>query len=181
MGEGASALSAEALASFVARRGEAWIVGQRERYRAGGRPLGEEEDRRLAPFFGEATRRSVRLAWVPGLENPPFYRELGRVLLDFTGMAAITFVDTVVVSRRSIDEAAPIALLFHELVHVVQYRVLGVAEFARRYVEGWVRGGLSYSAIPLEREAYRLQADFESGALEETVEEVVAATHGSGR
>jgi hypothetical protein len=131
------------------------------------------EDARLAPWFDEGTRRSVRVAHVPGIDNPPFYREIGRVVLDFTGMAAITFVDTVVANRRFVEEPAPVELLFHELVHVVQYQVLGVDAFTRQYVDGWAAGGFSYANIPLERMAYRLQADFEAGTLEGRVNEIV--------
>jgi hypothetical protein len=47
-------------------------------------------------------------------------------------------------------------------VHVVQYRILGVAAFVRRYVLGWANNGRRYEAIPLERDAYELQARFES-------------------
>lgn len=163
-----------ALLDVLARRGEAWIRSQRARYRPEGVPLRPEEDARLALSFEESTRDSVRTARVPGVDNPPFYREMGRVLLDFTGMSAITFVDTIVVNRRFVEDPAPSELLFHELVHVVQYEVLGVEEFARRYVAGWARGGFSYEAIRLERQAYRLQAAFETGTLTGRVNEVVA-------
>jgi hypothetical protein len=67
--------------------------------------------------------------------NPPFYAELMRMgfearsLPDFAEMAAVTFVDTVV-SHEPFSNR----LLFHELVHVVQYRKLGLAEFATKYV-----------------------------------------------
>jgi hypothetical protein len=50
-------------------------------------------------------------------------------------------------------------LLFHELVHVVQYEKLGFAEFAAKYVKGFLSGG-SYEAIPLEMNAYELDAQF---------------------
>jgi hypothetical protein len=80
-------------------------------------------------------------------------------------MAAITLGDTVVLNRRFVEEPAPVELLFHELVHVVQYEVLGVEAFTRRYVGGWASGGFSYANIPLERMAYRLQAEFETGTL----------------
>ncbi len=115
------------------------------------------------------------MARVPGIDNPPFYREIGRVLLDFTWMAAITFVDTVVVNRRFVEGPAPVELLFHELVHVVQYEVLGVDEFTRRYVGGWAEGGFSYRDISMERMAYRLQAEFEAGTLDGRVNELVAS------
>jgi hypothetical protein len=75
-------------------------------------------------------------------------------LPDFSLMAAITFVDTVVSHEPFTDR-----LLFHELVHVVQYERLGVLEFAAKYVRGFLTGG-SYEAIPLERNAYELEARF---------------------
>ena len=51
------------------------------------------------------------------------------------------------------------ALLFHELVHAVQYAQLGATEFASRYVNGFIKGG-SYEKIPLEKNAYELEARF---------------------
>ena len=51
------------------------------------------------------------------------------------------------------------ATLFHELVHVVQYRKLGLSEFAAKYVTGFLRGG-SYEQIPLEINAYQLDTEY---------------------
>ena len=73
---------------------------------------------------------------------------------DFAEMRAITFVDTIV-SHGPITTQT----LFHELVHVVQYDKLGLTEFAARYVKGFLKCG-SYEGIPLERNAYELDARF---------------------
>ena len=78
----------------------------------------------------------------------------GNSLPDFAHMTAITFVDTIVSHEPFTNE-----LLFHELVHVVQYEKLGLADFADKYVRGFLSGG-SYEAIPLERNAYQLAARF---------------------
>jgi hypothetical protein len=51
-------------------------------------------------------------------------------------------------------------LLFHELVHVEQYRQLGIPRFSELYVRGFLNGG-SYEAIPLEVNAYTLEGRFE--------------------
>src|SRR5205085_5011574 len=51
--------------------------------------------------------------------------------------------------------------LFHELVHVEQYRQLGIPRFSELYVGGFLNGG-SYEAIPLEVNAYTLGGRFES-------------------
>lgn len=84
-------------------------------------------------------------------------RSLGfNNLPDQSTMAAITFSD-VVVSHVPFTEG----LLFHELVHVEQYRQLGIPRFSDLYVRGFLNGG-SYEAIPLEVNAYMLGGRFES-------------------
>ena len=93
------------------------------------------------------------------MPNPDFYpmlRSLGfHNLPDQSAMAAITFRD-VVVSHQPFSSG----LLFHELVHVEQYRQLGIPRFSELYVRGFLNGG-SYGAIPLEVNAYTLGGRFE--------------------
>jgi hypothetical protein len=92
------------------------------------------------------------------ISDPAFYgmaRMMGfRNLPSFADTAAVTFVD-VIVSHQEFDES----LLFHEMVHAVQYAQLGVKEFARRYVSGFLNGG-SYENIPLEKHAHELESRF---------------------
>ena len=83
-------------------------------------------------------------------------RNLGFTNLpDQSTMVAITFSD-VVVSHESFSDG----LLFHELVHVEQYRQLGIPRFSELYVTGFLNGGI-YDAIPLEINAYTLGGRFE--------------------
>ena len=53
------------------------------------------------------------------------------------------------------------AVVFHELVHVIQYELPGVDEFIRQYIIGFAAGNFDYYAIALERMAYEFQARFE--------------------
>ncbi len=76
-------------------------------------------------------------------------------LPDFSQMAAITFCDVVVSHVPFTD-----GLLFHELVHVEQYRQLGVRRFSELYVRGFLSGGC-YDGIPLEVNAYAVGRRFE--------------------
>src|SRR4051812_10625011 len=69
-------------------------------------------------------------------------------------MAGITFQD-VVIHVEPLTET----LLFHKLVHAVQYKHLGLRGFADAYVRGFLRGG-SYEQIPLEKQAYELEGRF---------------------
>lgn len=95
--------------------------------------------------------------------------------LDFREMEGITFVDMILVSEARHPHNPPqLGLVFHELVHVVQYAVLGVSAFADRYVRGWAKWGQVYRRIPLERHAYALQENFERDPTQGfDVEEVV--------
>ncbi len=138
----------------------------------------------MRPFFPEPALDSTRLVALSGqrVNNPPFYGKLIKMgfepasLPDFAHMAAITYVDTVV-SHEPVTER----LLLHELDHVVQYDKLGLAEFAARYVWGFLNGG-SYEAIPLEMNAYQLDARF--GAVPEgpfSVEAEVQSWISTGR
>ena len=79
-------------------------------------------------------------------------------------MAGLTFQDTFFVSQlRPIENL--LALIFHELVHVVQYEILGVDEFVKQYVHGLADSGYDYFKIPAEIVAYDLQARFEAHQL----------------
>jgi hypothetical protein len=139
-----------------------YIKGQRQSYRLRAVPPDRNQKTAMQPFFPESTLGSARIAVLAGerVSNPPFYGELTKMgfeagsLPDFADMDAITFGDTVV-SHGPYDDR----LLFHELVHVVQYEKLGLAEFAAKYVRGFLSGGC-YEAIPLEMNAYELDARF---------------------
>src|SRR4030067_3767004 len=115
---------------------------------------------------GEATIERTCIRHVRKIENPSFYTDLARsgisISLDFSQMAGITFVDTILLSDLSAHVQPRISLLFHEMVHVVQYGWLGVSEFTSQYVRGWAQNGFVYAEIPLERDAYELQKRFDS-------------------
>lgn len=152
--------------NFLITRGADWITRQRNRYRPEAVELPAEMGRALAPFFTRETLKSVRCAEVTQIENPDFYPELldagYEIPIEFREMAGVTFFDTVVIAREHSPHLADDALMFHECVHVVQYQVLGTAEFTRQYVMGWAENGCQYDAIPLERDAYDLQRRFEA-------------------
>jgi hypothetical protein len=122
--------------------------------------------RSLSPFFGTETLSRVRVLVLPHIPNPPFYSLLASqgipAPLDFTEMAGLTFVDTVLISQGKADftEAGLRSLLFHEAVHVVQYEHLGLDRFMNDYVMGWAANGFEYRNIPLEQQVYALQDRF---------------------
>ncbi len=160
-------MNPEELITYLIDQAPRWVALQRDLHRPKGRQLSPKETQVLAPFFGLDTVDRARITAVSVIPNPDFYEVLAgqgvSIPLDFTLMSGITFLDTLLIS-----EALPVAptewlrLLFHELVHMVQYQVLGVEEFIRRYVNGWARNGFRYETIPLEQNAYALDARFAS-------------------
>ena len=149
-------------AESVIQQVAAYIGGQRQTYRGKAVALSQNQKTVMHPFFPASILDTARVVVLDGerVSNPPFYGQLLKMgfeagsLPDFADMAAITYVDTVVSHEPFTDR-----LLFHELVHVVQYEKLGLAEFAAKYVRGFLSGG-SYEAIPLEMNAYELDARF---------------------
>ena len=141
------------LSSWVA----AYIAEQRGHFAPNARPVTPEHKRLLGPFFPADILDQVRVIRGRASE-PSFYPKLRAIGIRnaprFSQMAGITFQD-VVVHVEPLTEA----LLFHELVHAVQYKHLGLQGFAEHYVRGFLRGG-SYEEIPLEKQAYELEARF---------------------
>lgn len=97
------------------------------------------------PHVPEVDRRRARILVVPWL---------------VPGAAAMT-IGRLVLVRRGWEEDRP--LLAHELVHVRQWRELGIVGFLRPYLGAYFGGrgrGLghqaAYHAIPLEAEARQL-------------------------
>jgi hypothetical protein len=138
-----------------------YITTQRERYASRAIQLSAQQRAAMDGFFASQLLDGTRLLVLQGqrVANPDFYpmlRSLGfNNLPDQSAMAAVTFCD-VVVSHGLFSNA----LLFHELVHVEQYRQLGIPRFSELYVRGFLSGG-SYDAIPLEVNAYMLEGRFE--------------------
>jgi hypothetical protein len=111
-------------AEWVVQQVAAYIDGQRQTYRGKAVALSQNQRTVMQLFFPASTLDSVRVVVLAGqrVGNPPFYGELLKMgfgagsLPDFADMAAITYVDTVVS-----HEPFTYRLLFHELVHVVQF------------------------------------------------------------
>ena len=143
----------EQLTDWVA----AYIADQRSHFYERAQPILLHHVNRLLPFFPKEILSGVRVTQGRASE-PPFYSQLRALGIGnappFSDMAGITFQDVVVHV-----EPLTTRLLFHELVHTVQYKHLGLSGFAKRYVHGFLTGG-SYEEIPLEKQAYGLEDRF---------------------
>ena len=141
-----------------------YIAGQRDAFKDKARPIASEHRQILQLFFPADVLDLIRVVHGRAAE-PGFYSKLRAIGIrnapPFSDMAGITFQDVVVHV-----ETLTLPLLFHELVHAVQYKHLGLKGFADAYVRGFLSGG-SYEEIPLEKQAYELEGRFaaNSGAV----------------
>jgi hypothetical protein len=93
--------------------------------------------------------------------NFPELRQMG--LGDFIDMPVngITYKNTYYVSKK---QANSLRLHFHELVHVVQWSLLGAEDFISRYINELQKYG--YESAPLEQMAYFLDHHYHSGGAQ---------------
>lgn len=155
----------EGLAAFAAHR---WIAARRRRYLPHSCPLSESERARFAPYFSRELLESARLGEVESIGSGRGAALLSRLGFDASRVVAepagLTVGEVIVLAKGRVGEGARReSVLFHELVHVAQYRRLGIPAFAREYVRGWMVGGAGYLGVPLEIEAYALQSRFDAG------------------
>jgi hypothetical protein len=112
-----------ALIDQVSKLVAQYILTQRETYLARAVPLSAPQREAMAPFYTPALLDATRLIVLTDerVANPGFYPMLEATGFDNlpnqSEMAAITFSDCVVAHTPFTD-----TLLFHELVHVEQYR-----------------------------------------------------------
>ena len=139
-----------------------WFTQMREQYRPVATPLHEPQKTKMRPFFPTELLERVRVADLSEtgehLPYPPFYSRVraggSRVVPDAAHMSFIPFIDLVAFGQKPTDRT-----LFHALVQVTQFTILGVERFMELYVRGLNKRG-RYFLIPLEDHAYHLDTRF---------------------
>lgn len=154
------------IASQLTGMVEDFILKSRKKYGERALPLTSEQRAAMERFFPAEVLEQTRLLLLRDerVQDPPFYgmaRMMGiKNLPSFGDTVAVTFVDVIVSHQEFTDD-----LLFHELVHAVQYGQLGTREFASRYVNGFLAGG-GYMGIPLEKNAYELEQRYSANTAQ---------------
>src|SRR5258708_33292008 len=114
---------------------EDYILSSRKKYMGNAVPLAPEQLAAMQPFFPAEALGNCRIFVLRGqrIQDPAFYgmaRLMGiRNLPRFADTAAVTFVDVIVSHGEFTD-----GLLFHELVHLVQYAELGAKAASQLHV-----------------------------------------------
>jgi hypothetical protein len=159
-----------------------WVKTERDARYPRARRLTAEEQGSMTPFFSPAALAVARIQHIPTIPNPAFYDALPQmglaIPLDFSRMWGLTLIDCILIAESKVGVGQlPRQLLFHELVHVAQYQLLGVDDFIHRYVRGWSANGEDYNRIPVEVQAYTLDQQYAAEPSRPfPVKEVVAAT-----
>lgn len=165
------------LLPYLVEQALQWLWEQRDLHMVNARPLSDHERLLLQDYYDSSILDRVRLATAERISNPTFYGELtesGYPVLDLSGSAGITFIDCVVIRRVfHQDPPAWISILFHELVHVVQFGILGPRKHVESYLRGWAQNGYQYHRIPFEMQAHKLEARFDRHEPPFSVREVV--------
>jgi hypothetical protein len=139
---------AHAAASLFAWPVAQYIRHHRDTLAAMSHSLSADSKALLSPYFPSIDLDCVRI-----VEEDPL-PVLGLRWTNTGAIQAMAF-DHVIVARSPMGPA----LLFHELVHVIQYRLLGVHTFSRLYARGFLATE-SYHQIPLEQCAFELEDRF---------------------
>ena len=137
-----------------------YIEASRNRLFPSGTPLSAAQAAELAGYFEAPDLERVRLV------------DLNRAVLPSPPLAATARrIGFAVPDPALVEARAPLSpsLLFHEMVHVAQFRMLGVTGFSRLYVHGFL-ATRSYRDIPLERIAFDLEERYLQGMLTTSVE-----------
>jgi hypothetical protein len=153
--------TASELAALIAET-ISWMKEQRENFLPSSIPLNSAEKIHLQPFFTAQTLDQLRIAKLsrPGesIPYPPYYEKVraggARVLPDPAHTTAAPFIDVAVFNTEP-----TLRTIFHSLVHVAQFAIVGV----ERVVEGYFRtlneSGL-WIVAPYEEQAYQMDARY---------------------
>jgi hypothetical protein len=147
-------LSALPPVSLLIAPARLWISYTLARHRSALRPVAELEFPRLRQFFSSELLTSTRYEAVDRIPMAPPLRLWSR-LEGAQSAAGLTLRDAYFVRR---DELQREDLHAHELVHVVQWRLMGESAFLRTWLSDEQDRG--YDANRLERIAYRVQDEF---------------------
>lgn len=131
--------------------------------------------RRLSAYYNPELLAHAKVVYVDAVPAPPLTKLGLSQFANFENMDAggITYLDTFFV-RREWQHYEPIH--FHEMVHIIQWKILGPKTFVAAYADGLERFG--YRNSPLEVMAYEAEARFEKSPEPFDVEKLVKSKLG---
>jgi hypothetical protein len=138
----------------------AWIEKTLALHEKDAQPTASMHFVRLPLYFSRALLETAKVIAVDRLPMPPL-SEMGLsrfAAFEQGNFSGVTYLDTYFLKRTAVREEA---IHFHELIHVLQWRLLGPEGFLAAYADGLDSFG--YENSPLERMAYDAEASFRRG------------------
>lgn len=160
----------------------AYLRQQKEHFLPSSSSLSSAQQAPMAGFFSSSLLGSVRIVELRGkpMPTPPesmraaVSRQLN--LPDIAHMDSFTFVDLIVFRDMMAERR-----LFHALVHVTQFVLLGVEGYLDLYIKAFLKNR-SYVTVPLEMHAFALDSRFaEAPSAVFSAEDEIRLWHSQGR
>ena len=125
-----------------------WINTTLKQHSSRSRIVGATPFARLPLYFSNNLLNTTKMIVVDQVPIPPLLALGLQGLGDFEdrNYAGITYLDTFFINRPNSQNES---LIFHELVHVIQWEHLGAEKFLIAYAIGLIEDG--YDNSPLER------------------------------
>jgi hypothetical protein len=134
----------------------AWIQKTLEFYEENAKPVASMHFVRLPLYFDHSLLGTAKFIAIDRLPVPPLSARLSRFTAFEQGnFNGVTYLDRYFIKQTAVTEEA---IHFHELIHVIQWRLLGPADFLAAYANGLDEFG--YKNSPLEKMAYDAEASF---------------------
>ena len=145
-------------------------------YEKDAQPIASMHFARLPLYFDYDLLETVKFIPIDKVPMPPLSAMgLDRFAAFEQGnFSGVTYLDRYFIKGTVVTEEA---LHFHELIHAIQWRLLGPERFLRAYADGLDEFG--YKNSPLEKMAYDAEATFKQSSEIFDAEKFVAKRLGS--
>jgi hypothetical protein len=149
-----------------------WVDGLLHGHAKGMKPLERDIKQTLSPYYPQSLLDDARVVVVRTCPSIPFeaFGINNPGLPDGSLAAGITFLNTYFMKKPYAEHRA---IHCHEMVHVVQWKILGAKAFIAAYAQGLLSKG--YRDSPLEENAYDVESRFRNGEVFPVVPEVIKA------
>src|SRR5438552_6632774 len=140
----------------------AWIQKTLAFYEENAKPVASMHFVRLPLYFDHSLLETAKFIAIDRLPMPPLSAMgLSRFAAFEQGnFNGITYLDRYFIKQKVVTEEA---IHFHELIHVIQWRLLGPEGFLAAYANGLDEFG--YENSPLEKMAYDAEASFRRSSV----------------
>jgi len=155
---------------YVLPKAKEWINNTLNYYKPQLKPLNAFGFSRIPEYFSKEALNAAKVVIVDRVPNMPLYSEWGIVeLKDFENREyqGENYIDTIFIQSGHLSEH----LLFHELVHLIQWRQMGIEKFLIAYGLEQIKCG--YPKGPLEGMAYGFEEAFKQTSQPFQVEDAL--------